>query len=199
MTIKSYRGEIERLIPQLRQFARALVADHHAEFADDLVHDALAHALRAERSWTSEDLVLKLYTRLIGANRLRMRSQVGELRSMPGASTAQTETRSAGHSAASAGHSAAHDHAGEAGLSHVLGGLSLGDREALLLVVLGRLDYPQAAQVLGVPVGSLITRLTHAREQLGETLWTSRTAPHSFHRPDGQRRRHSAHLRLVKS
>jgi RNA polymerase sigma-70 factor (ECF subfamily) len=188
--MKSYRSEIERLTPYLRQFARALVAFDRPDIADELVHDAVAEALRHDQSAAAEDIHGRLMMRLIGANRLRIRNAVGERRTAPGPGS-NAESRPASQAVGYGG-------SGVAEAAHGLEALSLNDREALLLVVLGKVDYPQAAEILGIPVATLITRLVHARDSLGETLWvhppgrqpnaglSHRTAP-------------VGHLRLVKS
>lgn len=180
--MRSCSSDIERLIPKLRQLARALVEKHRVDLADDLVHDALEEALRGDRGWSAGEAELRLFARLIGANRLRLRAEAGERRTLPGISAR------ADGSASRSGLSASPARDGGQGLD----GLTLGDREALLLVVLARLDYPKAADILGIPIGTLIARLIHAREALGTTLWTT---------PSAMPRTKVAgpHLRLVKS
>lgn len=178
MATRSYRREIEARIPVLRQCARALVdgRDH----ADELVHDVLVHVMRAEKAWTGEDVAVRLFSRLVDANRSRVRSEVSERRSAPGY-PAQSGSGAPGRPAFSG--------AGEATNDDLLGALSLNEREALVVVVLGGLDYPAAAQALGVPVGVLVTRLIQARDKLGHGLWAAR----------GTGRKTAVHLRLVKS
>lgn len=48
--------------------------------------------------------------------------------------------------------------------------LPVEQREALLLVALEELSYRDAAQVLGVPVGTVMSRLSRAREQMRALL-----------------------------
>lgn len=173
--MRSTRSEIERLVPALRQFARALVDGHRAEFADDLVHEAVEDTLRGERSWAPGEVELRLYARLLRANRARIEA--------------------AGHRAISGGGTAPADPGrrlspgaptrGTVGLDR----LPLGEREALLLTGLARLDYPQAAEALGIPLTTLVVRLAHARDALGSSLWD--VAP-------GRSRPAGAHLRLVR-
>ena len=193
--MKSYRVEIERLIPLLRQYARALVSDQRADVADDLVHDALAHALRSERNWAGEDIAVKLFGRLVAVNRSRTRHEVGERRSLPGSSgSAERKTVEPMMIPGVA-------RTGPSGpASQPLKGLdalSPGDREALLLVVLGGFDYARTAQILGVPAGTLVVRLTHARETLGQTLWGPALQPDDV-RSGEHRPRRATHLRVVK-
>ncbi len=185
--MKSYRAEIERLTPQLRQVARALVEAGRSDVADDLVHDAIVDALRWDQGGLAEDVQHRLYARLIGANRLRLRTAVGERRTAP---SSNAESRPAQQALGYAG-------SGEAGAG--LDSLSLNDREALLLVVLARLDYAQVAEVLGIPIATLITRLTRARDTLGSSLWSHGATRHGLGAPSGQRPAMASHLRLVKS
>jgi RNA polymerase sigma factor (sigma-70 family) len=56
------------------------------------------------------------------------------------------------------------------GLSAALAGLPAGQRDALLLVAWADLTYQQAAQALGVPVGTVRSRLSRARAQLRHAL-----------------------------
>lgn len=44
--------------------------------------------------------------------------------------------------------------------------LAAGDRDALLLVVWGELSYEETAQALGIPVGTVRSRIARARKQL---------------------------------
>jgi RNA polymerase sigma factor (sigma-70 family) len=46
------------------------------------------------------------------------------------------------------------------------------DREVIALVVWSGLTYEQAAQALGVPVGTVRSRLARARTRLGAAVWT---------------------------
>ena len=184
MATRSYRREIEARSPVLRQCARALAdgRDH----ADELVHDVLVHVMRAEKAWTGEDVAVRLFARLVDANRSRVRSEVSERRTAPGY-PAQSGSGAPGRPAFSP------SGAGESISDDLLSGLSLNEREALIVVVLGGLDYAVAAQAIGVPVGVLVTRLIQARDKLGHGLWSARGA--------GRKTPiHPApHLRLVKS
>lgn len=48
--------------------------------------------------------------------------------------------------------------------------LPAADRDALLLVVWGELSYAEAAEALGVPVGTVRSRIARARERLAAAL-----------------------------
>ncbi len=49
-------------------------------------------------------------------------------------------------------------------------------RETLLLVVVGELTHQEAAQVLGVPLGTVLSRVARARTRLRQTLLQSMAA-----------------------
>lgn len=55
-------------------------------------------------------------------------------------------------------------------LEQAIGRLSEELRDCLILVALEELDYPQAAAALGVPVGTVKSRLSRARAQLRQSL-----------------------------
>jgi RNA polymerase sigma factor (sigma-70 family) len=55
-------------------------------------------------------------------------------------------------------------------LARALGGLSRGDRDVLLLIALADLGYNEVAQALGIPYGTVCSRLSRARKQVRESL-----------------------------
>ncbi|MFI6324372.1 RNA polymerase sigma factor [Nonomuraea sp. NPDC050556] len=50
-------------------------------------------------------------------------------------------------------------------MSTALAGLSRGDRDVLLLVAWGDLSYEETAEALGVPIGTVRSRLHRARRK----------------------------------
>jgi RNA polymerase sigma factor (sigma-70 family) len=57
-------------------------------------------------------------------------------------------------------------HAGTARLTRILAGMAARDRDALLLFAWADMSYAEVAQALGVPVGTIRSRLNRARRQL---------------------------------
>ncbi len=55
-------------------------------------------------------------------------------------------------------------------IAKALAGLSRGDRDVLLLVAWGDLSYEEVAQALGIPVGTVRSRLHRARKKARATL-----------------------------
>ncbi len=145
-----FRQDVERAVPALRRYARALT--HDAELADDLVQDTLVRALRSEHLFHGGDVRSWLYTILTNLNRNRLRS------------LARRPTLMA------IDDNDAPDQAGpEAGgrdIERALATLVDDQRTALLLVVLEGLTYREVAEVQGVPIGTVMSRLARARMQI---------------------------------
>ena len=144
------------LIPRLRRYARALVGDRAA--SDDLVQDTL------ERAWTKlhlyrrgTDLRAWLFTVMhnVHVNRLRATRPTDPLEDdMP--ELAQRATQ------------------GDAllvrDLDRAISALPVAQREVLLLVALEDLSYEETARALGIPIGTVMSRLARAREKLRELM-----------------------------
>ena len=162
-----FRDEFQALIPVLRRFARGLVRDR--EIADDLVQDTLLRALRAESRWTGGPMKIWLMTILANLNRNRLRSLsrrgvADPLDAADGVTGAPPTT-------------------GEArDILRALASLSDDQREVLVAVAVEGLSYGEAAQVFGVPEGTVMSRLSRARSAMRAMLEAGepgqRTTPH---------------------
>lgn len=153
--VSSFLDEIEICVPALRRYARALTRDF--DRADDLVQDCLERAIRKSglfrprgplRAWLFT-MLLNLYR-----NQARARRRQGELTPLDGLAFEPAVP------AAQPGHIAL------AELARAIDTLPGDQREALLLVVLEDMPYADAAAILGVPVGTLMSRLGRARAAL---------------------------------
>jgi RNA polymerase sigma-70 factor (ECF subfamily) len=158
--LSGFHQGIEAAIPALRRYARALARD--AEVADDLVQDTLVRALRSEHLFHGGEVRSWLYTILTNLNRNRLRSLA----------------RRPAHAPIEDGD--APDMSGpEAGgrdIERALGSLVEDQRTALLLVVLEGLSYREVAEVQGVPIGTVMSRLARARAQIKAYLDGERPA-----------------------
>jgi RNA polymerase sigma factor (sigma-70 family) len=144
------------LIPRLRRYARALVGERTA--ADDLVQDTL------ERAWAKlhlyrrgTDLRAWMFTVMhnVYVNQLRaarpgaqLDEEMPEL-ARPARETEALEMRD---------------------LDRAIRRLPPEQREVLLLVVLEDMSYDEAARTLGIPIGTVMSRLARAREKLRAML-----------------------------
>ena len=148
--MSGFRQGIQATIPALRRYARALTRE--AEAADDLVQDTLVRALRSEHLFHGGDIRSWLYTILTNLNRNRLRS----LARRPVISPIED----------SAGPDASGSEEGARDIARALASLVEDQRVALLLVVLEGLSYREVAEVQGVPIGTVMSRLARARAQI---------------------------------
>lgn len=146
------RDQVVVHIPRLRRYARALVGDPGA--ADDLVQDTLERALGKFHLWkTGTDLRAWLFTIMhnVFVNHVRRRREFAVL---------DDEVLERSVRDSQDGALAVRD------LQRGLERLPTDQREVLLLVVLEDMSYQEAATALGVPIGTVMSRLSRARDKL---------------------------------
>jgi RNA polymerase sigma-70 factor (ECF subfamily) len=144
------------LIPRLRRYARALVGERAG--ADDLVQDTL------ERAWSKlhlyrrgTDLRAWLFTVMhnVHVNKLRAARPTDPLdEAMP--ELAQRPPQA--------------DALLVRDLDRAIGRLPADQRAVLLLVTLEEMSYEEVARTLGIPIGTVMSRLSRAREKLRAML-----------------------------
>jgi RNA polymerase sigma-70 factor (ECF subfamily) len=146
---------IEAQIPRLRRYARALTRDETA--ADDLVQDCLVRALAKQHLWQEgTDLRAWLFTILHNQHVNHVRRSIRE-----GLAVAVSETEP------SLTHAANHDKRLELrDLDRALAKLPDEQRTIILLVGLENMRYEAVAEIVGVPVGTVRSRLSRGREAL---------------------------------
>ncbi len=143
-------------IPGLRRYARVLTGDAWA--ADDLVQDTLERACRKWRLWiVGTDLRAWLFTLM---HNLHV-SDVRRAYRRTSAGTAVDLDAVAGELQAQVS-----EHALAMDLQRCLLRLPHEQRSVLLLVCLEDMSYAQVARVTGVPVGTVMSRLSRARSRL---------------------------------
>jgi len=144
-----------REIPRLRRYALALTGDPVA--ADDLVQDCLERGIRKRHLWKRQGSIRNwlyriLYTVFINQGMHRRRARrtidVDELPVTPSEPASQ-EDRLLCRDIAEA-------------MQHLPGD----QRAALVLTALEGLSYDAAADILGIPIGTLRSRLSRGRESL---------------------------------
>ena len=147
---------IEAQIPGLRRFACALLRGD-SERADDLVQDALERALsRWHLRRTEGNLRGWLYTILY--NRFLTDRHRSRRRGLHDILTEETELP-----AVDGGQDSALEHRD---LLRAFSSLPEEQRSVLLLIGVEDLSYDEAARVLGVPIGTVMSRLSRGRERL---------------------------------
>ena len=140
------------LIPRLRRYARALVSDRAS--ADDLVQDTL------ERAWAKlhlyrrgTDLRAWLFTVMHNVH-------VNKVRSARPTDPLEDEMPELAQRASQGDALLMRD------LDRAIGRLPGEQRSVLLLVTLEEMSYDQVARALGIPIGTVMSRLSRAREKL---------------------------------
>ncbi len=146
--------EIITCIPALRRYAHALLRDR--EGADDLVQDCLERALARRRHWRGDGPVRAWLFRIL-LNRFRdgLRSAAGRTR-LVSLDLIAEPVQSGGQEA----------HLALREVHDAMGRLPFDQRAALLLVALEGMTLAEAAQVLEIPEGTLVSRLGRARAAL---------------------------------
>jgi RNA polymerase sigma-70 factor, ECF subfamily len=146
---------IEQEVPRLRRYARALTRS--GDRADDLVQDTLLRALSKAHLWQAgTDMRAWLFTIMhnqhVNTVRRESREQgtvdIDAMSSSLVATTDPTAFRQLRE------------------LEFALARLPDEQREVILLVGLEGMSYETAARVLGVPVGTVRSRLSRARDTL---------------------------------
>jgi RNA polymerase sigma-70 factor, ECF subfamily len=163
-------------LPRLRRYAAGLSGSLAA--GDDLVQDCIERALthaeslkNAERmgAWL-RSIVYNLYTDEI--RRRRRRGQNVDIMDM--SNDIALSTNPGGH-----------DPQGE--ILRALDGLSAEHRQILLLAGMEGLEYREIAEELGIPIGTVMSRLARARERLRRSLETENGLPPNVHPLSGRR------------
>lgn len=153
--MQDFLDEIESCVPALRRYARGLTRD--ADRADDLVQDCLERAIRKRalfrptgplRGWLFR-ILLNLYRNELRQTRRRGAPVAMETLLVEPAVAPNQPGRIA-----------------LAEMARAIDVLADEQREALLLVVLDGMSYAEAAEVIGVPIGTLMSRLGRARAAL---------------------------------
>jgi RNA polymerase sigma-70 factor (ECF subfamily) len=146
---------IAREIPHLRRYALALRRDPDA--ADDLVQDCLERALRKRHLWRRRGsmrswLFRILYTVFLNARKTRWRDK----QAVPLEAIAFTLAASPSQEA----YVECRD------MARALAQLPEPQYAAIMLIALEGFSYDEAAWILGIPIGTLRSRLYRGREAL---------------------------------
>ena len=151
--------QVEPLIPALRRYARALMRNRAA--ADDLVQDCLERAVSRWRQRGDGSVQAWLFAILhnLAVDQFRKSASRGR--------HVTIDETSEGYfgEAASQEHRVMYQD-----VMNKLAKLPEEQRSVLLLVAVEDLSYADAAKVLGIPVGTVMSRLSRARERLQQEI-----------------------------
>lgn len=155
-----FRHQLLGVIPRLRRYARSLVFDSPA--ADDLVQTTLERALA---HWHQFDQRRDL---LVWVLSIAHNAYLDQRRRDARLSIVDPERASADQDAR--GGDPGVDVGLRIDLVHALSRLSPEQREPLLLVAVEQLTYAECAEVLRIPVGTVMSRVSRARATLRQHL-----------------------------
>jgi RNA polymerase sigma-70 factor (ECF subfamily) len=144
-----------REIPRLRRYALSLADDPAA--ADDLVQDCLERAIRKRHLWKRHGSIRNWLYRILYNVYLNQAPQRRRARSHM---TLDDMPQVPAEPARQEGQLACKD------ITAAMQTLSPEQRAAIALTALEGLSYDEAAGVLGIPIGTLRSRLARGREQL---------------------------------
>lgn len=157
-SLLNVRDEIAALLPRLRRFGRTLA--RHREDADDLVQIAIERALTHTDQWRPG-------TRLDSwLFRIMQNAWIDETR----ARVRRNQTFVAEEEGEHVGVSTTDTQIDALAVRKAVAQLSDDQRTVVGLVLVEGLPYKEAADVLGIPVGTLTSRLARAREALQAIL-----------------------------
>ncbi len=159
MTVE-FRQQLIAELPYLRRFARALCGDR--ALADDLVQDCAERALgrihlydpaRPLRAWLFAILRNIFISGLRKNANLKITSNVDDLHDGEDAIAPQQETNFSLNLIAEA-----------------LDKLPEQQREVLVLISLEDMSYRETAEIVGIPIGTVMSRLSRARNHMQQIL-----------------------------
>ncbi len=153
--MSDFLDDVAQCVPALRRYARALT--HDRDRADDLVQDCLERAIRKRSLWRPIGPIRPwLFRILINLHR----NEIRQRRRAPAAVPVEDLADSLAAPGSPFERAALNETA------RAMDRLSDEHREVLLLVAVEGLGYGEAAAVLEIPVGTLMSRLGRARAAL---------------------------------
>ena len=164
-SVADRRNAIAAEVPRLKRYACALIRDRRE--ADDLVHDCIVRALANLSGWRESDSPRQwLFTIMHNIHIDHVRAQA----------------RSPVHVHFDDSHDVLggmrpSDDVTRHEINTALSSLPLEQRQCVLLIGLEGLSYAEAAAVLGVPTGTVMSRLSRGRERLRDLLDRDRERP----------------------
>lgn len=153
--MSNFGALLEAEIPRLRRYARALLRD--ADRADDLVQDTLVRALAKQHLWQADtNLRAWLFTLMHNLHVNLVRQSVREGTTVDAEDTSVILTATTDPTASCQLRE----------LERAIARLPGEQREVILLIGLEGIRYDEAAAILRVPIGTVRSRLSRARETL---------------------------------
>jgi len=151
---QSFEGRLMALLPDLRRYSRSL-ARSDAD-GEDLLQDSVERVLLSRATWSGVNLrgwVLTIMTNLY-------RNGTRRGRRFPSVDITAAEDLPAVEPSG--------DPLERSRLARAVDALTADHRAVLMLVVIEGYSYAEVAEITKIPVGTVMSRLARAREQLGK-------------------------------
>ncbi|MBW3606515.1 MAG: sigma-70 family RNA polymerase sigma factor [Actinobacteria bacterium] len=169
LPVRRHRAFREHVVPELDVLLRvALRLTRNRQDAEDLVQDTVLRAYRALDRFDGAYPRAWLLTIMRNANRNRVRKRWPELLADEDRALAMLPARGADGREGPAESVA--EAVPDTALVDALGRLSPAHRAVVAMIDIDGLSYHEAAEVLGVPVGTVTSRLHRARRKLRSRL-----------------------------
>ncbi len=149
--MSGFDSELKTALPDLWRYAFSLARDHAR--ADDLVQDCVERALRKRRQWRSDDPLKPWLTKIL----------LNLFRDGYRAQSRRTEVPFEENHAGTVSDAAWQDRDELRAVLSRMQQLPDPQRQALQLVAFAGLTYAEAADVLEVPMGTVLSRVSRAR------------------------------------
>ena len=161
--MSTFEKQVLALMPQLRRYARSL--SRNGTDAEDLLQDSLELALRGKPSWRGAGLKSWLTTIMTHAF---YNSRRGEAKGQSPIDVSDLEL---------VDDAAVPDPLERRRLMMAIEALPPDFRAVLMLVVVEQHSYAETAEILSVPVGTVMSRLSRARRMMTDTLRAQNIVP----------------------
>jgi RNA polymerase sigma-70 factor (ECF subfamily) len=158
-------AQLTELLPRLRRFARVIT--RHVQDADDLVQVAVEKALTHAAQWRPES---RLDSWMFG---IMKNAWIDEIR----ARRRRSRIHAPEEAGLEVGDRSAEDRDTALSVQAAMERLPDEQRLAVALVLVEGLSYKEAAETLGIPIGTLTSRLARGREALQAILEGATEAP----------------------
>ncbi|MFW6689702.1 RNA polymerase sigma factor [Streptomyces sp. MAR4 CNX-425] len=169
---EAFAALYDRYAPAIHRYAARRLG---SGAADDITADTFLAAFRARARFdpgrtSARPWLYGIAANLIGRHR---RAEVRGLRAL-----ARTGVDPVAHSWVDEADDRIAAQAAHAPLAGALAQLATGDRHVLLLVAWADLTYAEVAEALGIPVGTVRSRLSRARRKVREAVGSDPHSPH---------------------
>ena len=164
-SFEDVRDQLGALLPQLRRFARVIT--RHVQDADDLVQVAIEKALTHADQWRPES---RLDSWMFG---IMKNAWIDEIR----ARGRRGRVLAPEEAGLDVGDRSAEDRDTALSIQAAMARLPDEQRLAVALVLVEGLSYKEASEALGVPIGTLTSRLARGRDALQAMLDDGRETP----------------------